>query len=91
MNCCSKTERHWNARTQTQIAVLEDVFKLTSADPFRGLGVPEFMSKKEGLQRALPDPCKETRSGAFFHPFQKPATIEGLEVERNINHLPHGP
>lgn len=68
MNCCSKMERHWNARTQTQIAVLEDVFKLASADPFRGPGVPEFTSKKEGLQRALPDPCKESKHGQDLEP-----------------------
>lgn len=68
MNYCSKMERHWNASTQTQIAVLEYVLKLASADPFMGLGVPEFTDKSEGLQRALLDPCKESECGQDLEP-----------------------
>lgn len=83
MNYCSKMERHWNASAQTQIAVLEYVLKLASADPFMGPGIPEFTPKDEGLQRALPDPCKESKHvqdlGPLSRPFQKHATIEGLE------------
>lgn len=69
MNYCSKMERHWNARRQTRIAiVLKYIFKLASADPLMGPGVPEFTSENEGLERALPGPCKESKHGQDLEP-----------------------
>lgn len=59
--------------------------KLASADPLMGPGVPEFTSQNEGPQRALRDPCKESKNGQDLEPFPLPppfrnhATLEGLE------------
>lgn len=95
MNYCSKMERHWNASAQTQIAVLEYVLKLASADPFMGPGIPEFTPKDEGLQRALPDPCKDSKHvqdlGAPFPSFSEARHHRRAGRGRHINHLPHSP